>query len=414
LAYFFLLKNRKLLQSINKNSSYRRLFNGLYCQQLDISLRLLYLVSHPIQYQAPLLRLIAKQPSIELIVMFEHVDTISSYHDAGFGQTISWDVPLTDGYDNQVIKNVEHLHAEISKADALWVHGWDSGLKRGALKYAKKIGLHVLMRGENTDAAMPDGWGLKGMVKRLYLSYIFANCSGFLCVGSDNRRYYQNRGVEAARLFSMPYTVDNNFFRTRIEKASNLREEFRESLNISKNAPVILYAGKLLARKHPITLLYAFKKLNFNAENAPYLLFVGDGEERVELDQLAKDAGERVRVLDFKNQTELPAFYDLADIFVLASEKEPWGLSINEAMVGGCVPIVTEECGSAKDLIDNSTGRIVAPGDVGDLSQALDDLLANPENLAEMGANAKTRIKSWGLEESVGGLRAAIDQLSVL
>jgi glycosyltransferase involved in cell wall biosynthesis len=121
-----------------------------------------------------------------------------------------------------------------------------------------------------------------------------------------------------------------------------------------------------------------------------------------------------VQVLGFKNQTELPAFYDLADIFVLASEKEPWGMSVNEAMVGGCVPIVTKECGSAADLIDNSTGRVVLPNDADGLAKALKDLLANPNQLARMSANAKTKIQTWGLGESVAGLRSALDQLKVL
>ena len=92
------------------------------------------------------------------MVLFEHVDTTkNTYRDAGFGQIISWDVPLTDGYDQQVIKDPAYLHTEISKADALWAHCWDNDLERGALKYAKKIGVPVLMRGGNTDAAMPDG-----------------------------------------------------------------------------------------------------------------------------------------------------------------------------------------------------------------------------------------------------------------
>ncbi len=81
--------------------------------------------------------------------------------------------------------------SETSKVDALWIHGWDNGLKRCAIAYAKEVGVPVLMRGKNTGAATPDGWNLKGMAKRLYLSRIYANCSGFLYIGSDNRRYYK-------------------------------------------------------------------------------------------------------------------------------------------------------------------------------------------------------------------------------
>ena len=77
-----------------------------------------------------------------------------------------------------------------------------------------------MIRGENTDAAMPHGWGLKGMAKRFYLAQIFVNCSSFLYIVSHNRRYNEKRGVEAARLFSMPYAANNDLIRTRIEDTS--------------------------------------------------------------------------------------------------------------------------------------------------------------------------------------------------
>ena len=60
-------------------------------------------------------------------------------------------------------------------------------------------------------------------------------------------------------------------------------------------------------------------------------------------------------------------------------------------MFGGCVPIVTKECDPAADLIDESIGCIVTPGDADDLAHALKDLLANPNHLAGMSINAKTR-----------------------
>ena len=53
--------------------------------------------------------------------------------------------------------------------------------------------------------------------------------------------------------------------------------------------------------------------------------------------------GDRIRFIGFKNQTELPAYYELADIFVLPSEREPWGLAVNEAMNCGTAVIATKE-----------------------------------------------------------------------
>lgn len=375
-------------------------------------LRLLYLVSHPIQYQAPLLRKIAEQSDVELFVLFEHLETATAYHDPGFGQTVAWDVPLTEGYDHAGVKDRDHLKSEIEKSDVLWVHGWDTPLKRNAMKVAHLSGVKTLMRGENTEAAMPDGWGPKGMLKRWYLSRIFALCDGFLCIGSDNRDYYHNRGVGEDRLFSMSYTVDNDFFQTRVNEAALVQDTLCHELGISTSSPVILYAGKIQARKHPLTLLDAFKSLNQKEVGHPVLIYIGDGEQHAELEAAAKDMDEQVKILGFKNQTELPAYYELADIFVLAAEKEPWGLAVNEAMIGGCVPVVTSECGCARDLVDTSTGRIIAPDHSRDLANVLRDLLSDRGRLTEMGVAAKQRLDGWGLNESIAGLLDALKRIS--
>ncbi|MGH9595405.1 MAG: hypothetical protein ACRD3K_01275 [Edaphobacter sp.] len=61
-------------------------------------MRLAYLVSHPIQYQAPLLRRIAQEPDIDLTVFFGSDFSVHGYRDKGFGFGVEWDVPLLYGY----------------------------------------------------------------------------------------------------------------------------------------------------------------------------------------------------------------------------------------------------------------------------------------------------------------------------
>jgi len=379
-----------------------------------VPVRLLYLVSHPIQYQAPLLRLIAADPDIELRVLFEDMASTGTFSDSGFGHDVTWDVPLTDGYDHAELKSNAELDKYLTETDVLWVHGWDSTPKRAAIKLASKAGLPVLMRGENTNVAMPDGGLIRGLIKRSYLKSIFRHCAGFLCIGADNRQYYLDHGVETERLFSMPYTVDNDFFQNHAREAHDNQQRFRQDLGLEADRPVILFAGKLQPRKHPITLLAAFRGLDMEDARHPYLLYVGDGEQRTALEEQSRDMDDRVRILGFKNQTELPAFYDLADVFVLASEREPWGLAVNEAMSANTTVVVSDECGCAIDLVDESNGRIVKSGDVAALRSALADILSNPNGLEEMGRQAAVRITSWGLSESHQGLRQALIRLGLL
>jgi hypothetical protein len=62
-----------------------------------------YLVSHPIQYQAPLLRRISQEPDIELTVFFGSNFSVREYVDRGFGVDVKWDVPLVDGYGHEFL-----------------------------------------------------------------------------------------------------------------------------------------------------------------------------------------------------------------------------------------------------------------------------------------------------------------------
>src|ERR1051326_9241653 len=75
--------------------------------------RVAYLVSHPIQYQAPLLRYIAGDPSIDLTVLFLSDFSLRTFHDSGFGTSVKWDVPLTEGYKHVFLPAL-HFNNQLS------------------------------------------------------------------------------------------------------------------------------------------------------------------------------------------------------------------------------------------------------------------------------------------------------------
>jgi len=358
--------------------------------------RLLYLVSHPIQYQAPLLRRIAVEPGIDLRVVFERIDTEQGYFDPGFQTRVEWDVPLRQGYESAALAET-CLSDEIGKAEVVWLHGWRSSMLLQALALARVKGRPVLMRGENQDRAMPDGTGLRGWVKRRFLRWVFARSAGFLAVGTANRDYYLGRGVRPGRVFSMPYAVDNAFFAARAQAAdpAALRREF----GLPEGRKVVLFAGKFQRRKRPDLLLAAWRRL---PEPRPVLLMVGDGEMRAGLEA---EMGQGVVFAGFRNQSELPAFYALADVFVLPSECEPWGLAVNEAMACGTAVVVSDQVGAAPDLVDEGVGAVFAAGDEAGLAAALERVLDRSDAL---GAAARARIAIWDFEVDVAGLKEAL------
>jgi glycosyltransferase involved in cell wall biosynthesis len=145
-------------------------------------------------------------------------------------------------------------------------------------------------------------------------------------------------------------------------------------------------------------------------EDQPYLVIVGDGEQRAELEARTRELGlDDVRFAGFRNQSELPRFFQLADVFVLPSRHEPWGLIVNEAMAAGCPVIVSTDVGSHADLVtDGMEGWVFPVGNIASLTDALHRVFASPETAAAMGRRAQERIRTWTFEEDMQGLRAAL------
>src|SRR5207253_11122683 len=123
---------------------------------------------------------------------------------------------------------------------------------------------------------------------------------------------------------------------------------------------VILFSAKLQPWKRPLDLLNAFAKANL--PNA-LLLFAGAGPLLLQLEPDAASLGvpSRVRFLGFANQSQLPAVYTGADLLVVPSEFEPFGLVVNEALCCGCAVAASDRCGAARDLVAPVDPRLVFP-----------------------------------------------------
>ena len=390
-------------------------------------LRLAYLVTHPIQYQAPLLRRIAAEPAIDLTVFFGTDFSARPFVAADFGQTIQWDVPLLEGYKHVVLpaigpreekdlgfwKPLNHgLAARLSEGgfDALWIHGYARWLHWSAMASARRRGIKVLLRDEATPISAPRG-PAKRAAKRLFFAGLNRMVDAFLAIGTLNRRYYVEHGVAAERVFPVPYAVDNARFKADAATAAAGREAYRAQLGLEPGRPILLFAAKLIERKRPSELIAAFAKIHRDPSlRRPYLVFAGDGPLRGRLEQdAARLAPDAVKFLGFQRQTELPRCYDLCDAFVLPSGIEAWGLVVNEVMCAGRAVIVSDMVGSAPDLVrPGENGAIFRTDDVEDLARAIHEVLRDESRLAAMGRRSLEIIDRWSFEEDVAGLRQAL------
>ncbi len=391
-------------------------------------LRLAYLVTHPIPYQAPLLRLIAAEPDIELTVFFGTDFSARAFTAGEFSTRIEWDTPLLEGYQHEVLPQLltpqpgrlppldfwrpvsYDLARRLDRFDALWVHGYAHWFHWSAMAAAKRRGLKVLLRDEATAVSAARG-AAKRAAKRAFFAGLSRMVDAFLAIGTLNRRYYAENGIGAERVFDMPYAVDNAHFQRGAAEAATHRERTRAEFALERGRPILLFAAKLIERKRPELLLEAFGRIHGDpALQYPYLVFAGDGPLRERLEARAKQiAPGAVRFLGFQKQGDLPRCYDLCDAFVLPSVQESWGLVVNEVMCAGRAVVVSDRVGAGADLVrPGENGAVFRTDDVDDLTRVLRGMLTDPQHLAGMGHKSLEIIRRWSFAEDVAGLRRAL------
>ncbi|MBI2735999.1 MAG: glycosyltransferase family 4 protein [Rhodospirillales bacterium] len=340
--------------------------------------RIGFLVSHPIQYYAPIFRALAKE--CDLTVFFAHRQTAEQQARAGFGVAFDWDVDLLSGYDSRFLANVARRPStdrftgcdtpgvadEIARGrfDAFIVPGWALRCYWQAVHACRRHGVPVLVRGDSQLRTQRNH--IVRAAKALAFSRLLRRFDGFLYVGRRNRDYLLHYGAPADRLFFSPHCVDNDAFAAASTAAAVSRDPGRRR---------ILFVGKLIARKHPADLLHAVARLGGQPAE---VAFAGSGELEPELRQIAAGASVRAEFLGFVNQSELPAVYAAADLLVLPSNaQETWGLVVNEAMACGVPAVVSDAVGCAPDLVDaGATGAIFPFGDVTALAAAIEEVLS--------------------------------------
>jgi glycosyltransferase involved in cell wall biosynthesis len=342
--------------------------------------RIGFLISHPIQYYAPIFRELAKR--CDLTVFFAHRQTAEQQARAGFGVAFDWDVDLLSGYDSRFLTNVARqpstdrfagcdtpgIAEEIAHGgfDAFVVPGWALRSYWQALRACRRRGVPVLVRGDSQLGSQRNS--AVRFAKALAFSQLLRRFDGFLYVGQRNREYLLHYGVPAERLFFSPHCVDNDAFAAASSGVDRRRGRRR-----------VLFVGKLIGRKHPADLLHAVARLG---DKAVQIAFAGSGELEPELRQIASASSVHADFMGFVNQSELPAVYASADLLVLPSDgQETWGLVVNEAMACGIPAVVSDVVGCGPDLIEaGRTGATFPFADTAALAAAIRNVLSfDPE-----------------------------------
>lgn len=360
--------------------------------------RLAVVASHPIQYHAPLYRELASQ--CDLTVYFSHRASGADQARAGFQVAFEWDVDIFSGYEHIFLDNVasdpgpHHFggcdtpslfrYLANGKYDAILIQGWHLKSYLQALFYAKRLRIPSIARGDS-QLATPRS-ALKRSIKSLTYPVFLRQFDAALYVGKRSKAYWSYYGYPDNRLFFSPHCIDTEWFADRASR--EVRAKKRTSLGISPNVSLLLFAGKLIDIKRPLDLVYAAALMRTSGIQA-HLLIAGAGPLGDEITSTASALGVPLHSLGFCNQSEMPAAYAAADLLVLPSENETWGLVANEALACGTPILLSNQVGSADDLAaDRSAGDIYQSSSISDLSNAASRLLNYPPKKSDIRAKS--------------------------
>lgn len=383
-------------------------------------MRVAMVTTHPIQYQVPWLRRLAARPAIDLRVFFAMIPDAAE-QGREFGVRFEWDIPLLDGYEYSVLENrskhpsltefsgcdTPQLYREICKGrfDAVIVNGWVVKSCLQALWACKRSGTPCIVRAE-VNGLRPRAIWKRGLHRLLLAQY-----SACLAIGTNNRRYLLERGVPANRIFETGYCVDNERFSGQAAKwrAEPGVAELRRRFGLELDRASFLFSGKFVEKKRPGDIIEAVRRLAPADRDRLQVLMVGGGPLGETL--RAQAAGLPIHFAGFLNQSEITAAYAASDCLLLPSDSgETWGLVVNEAMACGLPVIVSDQVGSAVDLVQpGRTGHIHACGDVEALSALLAACIRDRASLARMGADASVLVRSsYNFDRVVDGVMAAL------
>ena len=162
------------------------------------------------------------------------------------------------------------------------------------------------------------------------------------------------------------------------------RTEIRSSLGLDERQPLLLFVGHNFERKGLGDVIASLEGLDPLA----HLLVVGGGDRgRFEAGARACGVHERVH---FIGATETPQFYfSAADVFVLPTRHEPWGITLIEAMAAGVPVVTTAVAGAAREVGRAGAGIVLDDGSPGPLRDAIAGLLTDPERRRELGEHGR-------------------------
>jgi len=351
----------------------------------DAPVRVTVVMTHPIQYFSPWFRWMSEQPcGLDVTVLYAAVPRPSQQGKA-FGEVFEWDSRPLEGYrydvcappDGMTFTDDGFWGVDVSdvgerivrtRPDVVLISGWHSAFQVRALLACWRRGIPAIYRGDTNLSSAPRGvsrwlWGLRvRLLLRLF--------HGWLSVGTRAGEFLRSFSVPANRIEPSPHCVDHAWFMARARDAREgaHRNSLRARLGLAPDDFAVLFAGRLIPVKRPLDAVWSLQRFGSGAA----LIVAGTGPLADDIRDEARRCDVRLVTAGFRNQSEMVDLYAAADVLILPSASETWGLVVNEALASGVPCVVSAGVAAGIDLIrEGQNGHVVPVGDADALAGAL-------------------------------------------
>jgi len=256
----------------------------------------------------------------------------------------------------------------------------------------------VLMKVHGTD--VNDYLNVRG--KRWQIMAAARRCRAVMSAGAALGKKLVDAGLPAERLVVCYDGVDQARFKPREQN------EARRSLGLAPGRKWLLFVGHLKVTKGVVDLLHAFAAFAASDPDA-MLLYIGEGDARPRLEEIIRQGGlgERVRLLGKLEHSDLPQWFNAADLLCLPSHNEGVPNVVLEAMSSG-IPVIATRVGGIPEIVPECAGELVDKGDIAALAAALQRALGRAWDGAQIAEHAR----QFDWDRNVDNLQALLEKVA--
>ena len=377
-------------------------------------LKILCLTNMISPYRIPLFNYfyVREDFKLEVIVLIEREENREWEFDK---EKIKFDYQILKGY-HWLIRNkrreiVIHLNKGILrkflgyKPNIVITSGYDSLAYWEAFLYCKIFRKRFILWNGTTLLSAGSTTGIRGLLKRI----IIKGADRYIAYGTKAKEYLEYLGADVNKIHISTNTVDVIHLQNKVMEYRNGEDFIKERELYPKY--LLLYVGQLIRRKGIIQVLKALDNLS---DSEVGLMIVGSGPQGKELKKFCEEKNlNNIFFKGFQQQEMLPKYYALADVFILPSFEEVWGLVVNEALASGLYVLCSDQAGAAYDLIRKGwNGEIFDPNNIEEL---VIFVKRTKEQIEEIRKQRKTisehACKEFSIERSAHSFTEAIEEV---